>query len=56
MKKKWLVSSAYIIGSNKFEAFFKSYIYKRNKSGHKIEPCGTPYVIVSKFVFSFSLI
>ena len=54
--KNKLVSSANIIGSNMFEAFFKSFTYKRNRSGPKIEPCGTPQLIVSKLVFSFSLI
>ena len=51
--KKKLVLSANIIGSNMFEAFFKSSTYQRNRSGPKIEPCGTPQLIVSKLVFLF---
>ena len=43
-----LVSSANIIGSNMFEAFFKLFTCKRNRSGPKIEPCGTLQLIVSK--------
>ena len=36
--------------SNMFEAIFKSFTYKRNRSVPKIEPCGTPQLIVSKLV------
>ena len=38
--KNNLVSSANNFGSNMFKAFFKSFAYKRNRSGPKIEPCG----------------
>ena len=38
--KNKLVSSANNFGSNVFEAFFKSFTYKRNRSGPKIEPRG----------------
>ena len=34
------MSSANNFGSNMFEAFFKSFTYKRNRSVPKIEPCG----------------
>ena len=51
-----LVSCANIIGSNMFEAFFKSFTYKINRGGPKTEPCGTPQLIVSILVFLFSLI
>ena len=34
--------SAYIIYLNVSHEFGKSFIYIKNKSGPKIEPCGTP--------------
>ena len=54
--KHKLVLSANIIGSNVLKAFFKSFTYKRNKSSPKIEPFGTPKLLVSELVLSFSLI
>ena len=51
-----LVSSASIIRSNAFEAFFKLFTYKRNRRSPKIEPFGTPQLLVSELVLSFSLI
>ena len=40
--KKRLVSSANIIGSNKRDAFDRSLIYTRNRSGPRIDPWGMP--------------
>ena len=34
-----------------FEEVFKSFTYKRERNGLKIEPCGTTQLIVSKLVF-----
>ena len=51
-----LVSSLYMIRSNKFVAFFRSFTYSKNSSGPSIEFCGTPHVIVSSCVFSSSFI
>ena len=36
-----------MIGSNTFDAFFRSFIYCKNSSGPSIERYGTPHVIVS---------
>ena len=47
------MSSANIIGSNMFEALSKSFTYKKNKGGPKIEPCGIPRLIVPQLVFFF---
>ena len=49
-KKNIFVSSASIIGSIIFEAFGRSLTCIRNNKGPKIEPCGTPYGILSKAV------
>ena len=40
-----------MIGSNKFDVFFRSFTYIKNSIGPSIEPCGTPHVIVSSFVY-----
>ena len=40
-----------MIGSNKFDAFFRSFTYSKNSSGPSIEPCGTPHVIVLVLYF-----
>ena len=40
-----VVSSAYIIKSNRLLACEKSFMYKMNSSGPRMEPCGTPVVI-----------
>ena len=45
-----LVSSANMIGSNKFDAFLRSFTYSKNSCGPSIEPCGTPHVIVSNSI------
>ena len=45
---KALVSSAYIIGNTDLDILAKSFIYKINKSGPNMDPCGTPHR--SKFV------
>ena len=34
-----------MIGSNKFDACFRSFTYSKNSSDPSIEPCGTPHVI-----------
>ena len=47
-----LVSFAYMTGSNKCVAFFRSFTYSKNSSDPGIEPCGTPRVIVSRSAFS----
>ena len=39
-----------MIGSNTFDAFFRSFIYSKNGSGPSIERYGTPHVIVSSSV------
>ena len=51
-----VVSSAYLIYLNVSLEFDKSFVYiyiLKNKSGHNIDPCGTPVVIgrVSDIVF-----
>jgi len=40
-----LVSSANIIHLRTFVVELKSFMYNRNKSGPRIEPCGTPHFI-----------
>ena len=45
-----------MIGSNKFDACFRSFTYSKNSSDPSIEPCGTPHVIVSSSVFSLLFI
>ena len=42
--KKRSVLSANKIGSNKRGAFSRSLTYTINRSGPRIDPCGTPYV------------
>ena len=54
--KKRLVSSSNIIGSNKRDAFSRSLIYTRNRSGPLIDPCGTPQVTYLRSVLLFSSI
>ena len=39
-----------MIGSNTFDAFFRSFIYSKNGSGPSIERYGTPHVTVSSSV------
>ena len=39
-----------MIGSNTFDAFFRSFIYSKNSSGPSIERYGTAHVIVSSSV------
>ena len=51
-----LASSAYMIGSNKFIAFFRLFTYSKNGSGPSIEPCGTPHVTASTSEFFSSFI
>ena len=45
-RKKWLVLSANRIGKELLYTWYKSLLYTRNKSGPKIEPWGTPHLIV----------
>ena len=47
------VSSANIIGVSLLELLKSSFIYMRNKSGPRIEPCGTPQVILHHMLFSY---
>ena len=47
-----LVLSAIMIGSNKVDAFFRSFKNNKNSSGTSIETWGTPHIIVSSPVFS----
>ena len=47
------VSSANIIGVSLFEILKRSFIYMRNKSGPRMEPCGTPQVILRHMLFSY---
>ena len=44
-EKKRFVSSANIMGFKMLEALHKSLTYKRNNSGPKIDPCGTPQLM-----------
>ena len=43
------VSSANIRGLVEFKHEGRSLIYNKNKSGPRIEPCGTPHVILLSF-------
>ena len=43
--------SANTIGSNIFEAFCKSFAFKRNTCGPKIPPCGTPLLHICLVTF-----
>ena len=57
---KILASSAKIIGAEvSFIILVTSFIYKRKSRGPKIEPCGTPSLILAQFetllLFSLSL-
>ena len=52
-KIKNFVSSANIIGVSLFEILKRSFIYMRNKSGPRMEPCGTPQVILRHMLFSY---
>ena len=45
-----LVSSANIIIFNKLEALGRPFIYIKNNSGPRIDPCGNPHVTFSSFV------
>ena len=47
------VSSANIIGVSLLELLKRSFIYMRNKSGARMEPCGTPQVILRHMLFSY---
>ena len=47
------VSSANIIGVSLLELLKRSFIFVRNKSGPRMEPCGTPQVIVRHMLFSY---
>ena len=47
------VSSANIIGVSLFELLKRSVIYMRNKSGPRMEPCGTRQVILRHMLFSY---
>ena len=40
-----------MIGSNKIDAFFRSFTCNKNSIEPSIEPCGTPHVIVSDSTF-----
>ena len=44
--KKMFVSSAYIIASDLFKHLLKLLTWIKNKIGPKIEPCGTPCLIL----------
>ena len=46
--QKCIKSSAYMIGQKLVLAFARSLMYIRNNNGPRIEPWGTPVVIVSK--------
>ena len=52
----WLISSVNIMGSNKFEAFCRSFTYIKNKRGPNIDPWGTPHTTSFKSVFFILLI
>ena len=52
--KKRLISSAKIIGSNKWDAFGTSLTYTRNRSGPRINPWGTAQVTYLRYVLLFS--
>ena len=43
-----MVSSAYMIGQKLVLAVARSLMYNRNNNGPRIEPWGTPVVIISK--------
>ena len=47
------VSSANIIGVSLLELLKRSFIYMRNRSGPRMEPCGTPQVILRHILFSY---
>ena len=42
-----LLSSAKIIGADALHLFAKSFIQIKNNDGSKIEPCGSPHIMVS---------
>ena len=50
------VSSAKIIGVSLLELLKRSFIYMRNNSGPRMEPCGTPQIILQHMLFSYLLI
>ena len=41
-----LVSSANNIGNKASETIDRSFIYNRNSKGPKMDPCGTPHLII----------
>ena len=47
------VSCSNIIGFSLLELLKRSFIYIRNKSGPRMEPCGTPQVIQRHMLFSY---
>ena len=49
------VSSANIIRVSLFQLVKRSFIYMRNKSGPRMEPCGKPQVIRQHILFSYLL-
>ena len=49
------VSSANIIRVSLFQLVKRSFIYMRNKSGPRMEPCGKPQVIREHILFSYLL-
>ena len=42
-----VVSSAYKMHFVEFKAFGRSFMYKLNSKGPRIEPCGTPFKIIA---------
>ena len=48
--KNRFVSSANIIVFNKLESLARSFMYIKNNSGPRIDPCGTPHVTFCSFV------
>ena len=54
MSKKWLVSSANIIRSNKRDAFGRLLTNTRNRNGPRIDPWGMPQVTYLGSVLLFS--
>ena len=54
MSKKWLVSSANIIRSNKRDAFGRLLTNTRNRNGPRIDPWGMPQVTHLGSILLFS--
>ena len=46
MKKEILVSSAKVLKSKVFGALHRSFINNKNRSGPRIDPCGTPRLML----------